>query len=144
MTTTPDDRAKLDDFIEDQRRRKHIFMVDSSRTFQHIITALLEDERYGATASDYVPEVFPLILTLKPDLIIVDLVITEKAGWELLEKLEMEALTEKIPVIVTSTDQRLLDQALANKERYGFDNYLVKPFDLEVLLSTIEDLIGAP
>lgn len=144
MTGSPDDGAKMDAFIEQQRRRKHIFMVDSSRTFQHIITALLEDERYGATASDYVPEVFPQILTLKPDLIIVDLVITEKAGWALLEKLEMEALTEKIPVIVTSTDQRLLDQALANKDRYGFDNYLVKPFDLDVLLSAIEDLIGAP
>lgn len=144
MTGSPDDGAKMDAFIEQQRRRKHIFMVDSSRTFQHIITALLEDERYGATASDYVPEVFPQILTLKPDLIIVDLVITEKAGWALLEKLEMEALTEKIPVIVTSTDQRLLDRALANKDRYGFDNYLVKPFDLDVLLSAIEDLIGAP
>jgi DNA-binding response OmpR family regulator len=142
MAQGPNDRDKMRGFVREQRRRKHIFMVDSSRSFTALITTLLEDERYGATASDYVPEVFPQIITLKPDLIIVDLAITERAGWELLERLEMEALTQDIPVLVTSTSQRLLMQALANKERYDFDNYLVKPFDLDVLLATIEALIG--
>jgi DNA-binding response OmpR family regulator len=140
----PNDGDQLQRFIREQRRRKHIFMVDSSRSFAALITALLEDERYGATASDYVPEVFPQIVMLKPDLIIVDLAITERAGWDLLEQLEHEALTQQIPVLVTSTDPHLLDRALANKDRYGFDHYLVKPFDLDVLLATIAELIGAP
>lgn len=142
MTARPEESKKLHDFIQDQLRRKHIFMVDSSRVFTEIIAELLSYERYGVTASDYVPEIFTQIAVLNPDLIIVDLVITEKAGWELLEKLELEALTQNIPVIVTSTNHLLLERALADKERYGFDNYLVKPFDLDVLLAAIEELIG--
>ena len=133
---------KLDAFVRDQQRRKHIVMVDSSQVFLDVISEVLKDERYGVTASNYVPEIFTQIALLTPDLIIVDLTITEKAGWELLEKLELETLTRSIPVIVTSTDQSLLDRAQANKERYGFDNYLVKPFDLDVLLAAIEELIG--
>lgn len=144
MGSGADGDTRLGQVIAEQRRRKHIFMVDSSRVFQEIIVELLTDERYGATASDYVPEVFPQIALLKPDLIIIDLAITERAGWELLEQLELESLTALIPVIVTSTDPSLLERALANKARYGFDNYLVKPFDLDLLLAAIEELIGAP
>ena len=118
-------------------------MVDSSQVFLEIIAELLEDERYGVTTSNFVPEIFAQIAHLEPDLIMVDLAVTEKAGWELLEKLELETLTRSIPVIVTSTSRELLDRALANKERYGFDNYLVKPFDLDVLLAAIEEMIGA-
>ncbi len=142
MTSQPDDSTKLRAFVRDQQRRKHIVMVDSSQVFLEIIAQVLKDERYGVTTSNYVPEIFTQIALLEPDLIIVDLAITEKAGWELLEKLELETLTRKIPVIVTSTNRHLLGRALANKDRYGFDNYLVKPFDLDVLLAAIEELIG--
>ena len=143
MVAQPGDSAKLRAFVRDQQRRKHIVMVDSDRIFTEIIAELLTDERYGVTASDYIPEIFVQIAHLSPDLIIIDLILTQQAGWELLERLELETLTRNIPVIVTSTNQRLLDRALLNKERYGFDNYLVKPFDLDVLLAAIEELIGA-
>lgn len=143
MATPSEDSAKLQAFVRDQVRRKHIVMVDSSRAFTEIIAELLIDERYGVTASDYVPEIFTQITLMGPDLIIIDLILTQKAGWELLERLELETLTRNIPVIVTSTNPELLERALANKERYGFDNYLVKPFDLDLLLEAIEELIGA-
>ena len=143
MTTQPGDAPKRQAFVRDQVRRKHIVMVDSSRVFTEIISDLLTDERYGVTASDYIPEIFTQIALMEPDLIIVDLILTERAGWELLERLELETLTRNIPVIVTSTNPDLLERALANKERYGFDNYLVKPFDLDVLLAAIKELIGA-
>ncbi len=143
MAAPPDDSGKLRAFVRDQQRRKHIVMVDSSQVFLDVISEVLKDERYGVTASNYVPEIFTQIALLTPDLIIVDLTITHKAGWELLEKLELETLTRNIPVIVTSTNPLLLERALANKRRYGFDNYLVKPFDLDVLLAAIEELIGS-
>ncbi len=142
MTAPSDDSTQLGAFVHEQQRRKHIVMVDSSQVFLEIIAEVLKDERYGVTTSSYVPEIFNLIALLEPDLIIVDLTITEKAGWELLEKLELETLTRNIPVIVTSTNHVLLERALANKDRYGFDNYLVKPFDLDVLLAAIDELIG--
>ena len=143
MGSQPDDPGTLAAFGRDQARRKHIVMVDSSQVFLQIIAEVLKDERYGVTATNYIPEIFAQITLLAPDLIIVDLAITERAGWELLERLELETLTRQIPVIVTSTNHHLLERALANKERYGFDNYLVKPFDLDVLLAAIEELIGA-
>ncbi len=142
MDNRREDRETLQATVEQQRRRQHIFVVDSSRAFQDIVGELLEDERYGVTTSDFVPEIFPLVIGLQPDLIIVDLAITAMTGWELLEQLEMEALTRRIPVIVTSTDRRLLERAEANRRRYGFDHYLIKPFDLDVLLEAVHVLIG--
>lgn len=68
--------------------------------------------------------------------------IGEAAGWELLDHLQREAITRGIPMIATSTMQPLLDRARANQERYGRNQYLVKPFDLDDLVDTIRKLIG--
>lgn len=50
--------------------------------------------------------------------------------------------TRAIPVIVTSTDQRLLERAQAGAERYGQRHVIARPLDLDELLAAIHDLIG--
>jgi len=107
-----------------------------------LIRELLQDEQYNVTTTNYVAKTFDLIACLQPSLLIVDLVIGEVAGWELLGRLQHEAITRGIPVIATSTMQRLLDRAGADQERYGCNQYLVKPFDLDDLIDTIQRLIG--
>ena len=51
-------------------------------------------------------------------------------------------LARKIPVIVTSTDQRLLDRAQAEAARFGGQGFVVKPLNLNVLLESVRELIG--
>jgi DNA-binding response OmpR family regulator len=46
-------------------------------------------------------------------------------------------------VLITSTDPHLLAAAEALAARYGGDRFLVKPFDLDVLLDAIRTLIGS-
>ena len=58
------------------------------------------------------------------------------------ERLQAEALTRGVPVVVTSTERRLLERAEADGRRYGGQRFVVKPMDLDVLLGAIEDLIG--
>lgn len=143
MATGADDAEQVRDVIQEQRRRKHIVVVDSSQVFLEVIREFLEDEWYGVTTRTYVPDIFTQITGMTPNLIIVDLTIAEQAGWALLERLELESLTRNIPVIVTSTDAHLVERAQANQERYSGDCFLIKPFDLDVLLAGIKHLIGS-
>ena len=71
------------------------------------------------------------------DALILDLVLGEVAGWELLEQLHREAATLDIPVILTATNSKLLDRARADVERYGAARTLVKPFDIEDIIKTM-------
>ncbi|HEV2528215.1 MAG TPA: response regulator [Thermomicrobiales bacterium] len=140
MASRSVDRAKLDSLLSEQQTRAHVFLIDSSPEFRELIAELLADERYGVTASDYIPSLFSLIVATQPDLLIIDLAVTHRSGCELLEQLEQAAITERVPVLVTSTDQRLIDRALENQARYDFEHYLVKPFDLDVLLDIVAEL----
>lgn len=123
-------------------RRKHVFAVNGSSPFLDVIRELFQDERYNVTTTNFVPNTFAQVAALQPDLLLIDLVIQTRAGWELLEQLRMEAITNGIPVIVTSTDRRMLEHAEADQARFAGDRYIVKPFDIEDILSTVHDLIG--
>lgn len=125
-----------------QRQRKHVFVVNGDTPFLDLMRELLQDARYNATTTNYVPRTFDQIAALQPDLLIVDLVIGIQAGWDLLEALQGGALTHEIPIIVTSTDRSLLDRARADRAHHGSQRYVVMPFDLDNMLATIASLIG--
>jgi response regulator RpfG family c-di-GMP phosphodiesterase len=127
-----------------QMMRKHIFIVNGDPSFLELLRELFQDERYNVTTTNFVPETFDQIAALEPALIIIDLVIGEQAGWELLEELQDNAVTRRIPVLVTSTNPDYLERAVSNQERYGVDSYIAKPMDIELLMEQVHILAGNP
>jgi len=127
---------------QQQMARKHIFAVNSAPEFLDLVRELLQDEHFNVTTTNYVPRTFEQIAGLKPDLLLIDLVVGIEAGWDLLARLEAEALTQGTPVIVTSTDPALLERAEAQRKHFRSSRYLVKPLDLDVLLAAVGELIG--
>jgi CheY-like chemotaxis protein len=125
-----------------QEERKHVFAINASPPFLNIIRELFQEEDYNVTTTNFVPTSFEQIATAHPDALIVDIVVGERAGWELLEQLHAGAATTGIPVLVLSTSPRLLERAREQAERYGNHRYLDKPFDVDALLSNIHEMIG--
>ena len=125
-----------------QEGRKHILAINGSVDFLNIVRELFQEEAYNVTTTNFVPNSFNQIQALQPDAIIVDIVIGQSAGWELLEQLHAGAATAGIPVLVVSTDPRLLTRARDQAARYGTHRYLEKPFDVEALLANIREMIG--
>ena len=122
--------------------RKHVFCVNGAPEFLDLLRELLQDANYNVTTTNFVPLTHDQIMTAQPDVIIVDLVVGLRSGWDLLERLQHEIATRGIPVIVTSTTQSLLDQVEDEPERYGANRFIVKPFDIDALLSLVQELIG--
>jgi len=127
----------------DQRKRKHILAIDGASEFLEFLRMLFESEHYNVTTTNFVDRSFAMIAALQPDLVIVDLVIGEQAGWDLMEQLHSEVVTQGIPLILTSTLPELLHRAQAQVERYGEHQVMAKPMDIDELLSAVEELIGS-
>jgi chemosensory pili system protein ChpA (sensor histidine kinase/response regulator) len=125
-----------------QEGRKHIFAINGAPEFLNIVRELFQEEAYNVTTTNYVPNSFEQIQALRPDALIVDVVVGQSAGWELLERLHAEAATTGIPVLVLSTSPRLLQRAREQAERYGNHRYLNKPFGLDDILEQIREMIG--
>lgn len=125
-----------------QQARQHIFAVNGASDFLNVVRELLEDERYNVTTTNYIPATFAQIEALDPSLIIMDLAIGVRAGWELLERLAKDARVRDIPVIVVSTSPHYLERVEADPARFGADRVLSKPFDFDKMLEAVEALIG--
>jgi DNA-binding response OmpR family regulator len=130
--------------VEDRRQeqRKHIFAINGSPDFLNVIRDLFQEEDYNVTTTNFVPNSFEQIAALNPDALIVDIAIGQRAGWDLLERLNADAATTGIPVLVVSTDPRLLERAQEQAARYGKNRCLVKPFGLDEVLEHIREMIG--
>ncbi len=134
-TLTADEEAR-------QAERKHVFMVNHDPKFLDVVRELLQDASYNVTTTNYVPRTWEQIAALQPDLLVIDLSRLSGAGWDLLEQLHAQGVTNRIPVIVTATDPGLLARVERERDQYGGDKLVTKPFHVDVLLDAIQALIG--
>ena len=125
-----------------QMSRQHIFVVNGSPDFLDMVRELLQGEHYNVTTTNFVPNTFDQIAALGPELLIIDLVVGLRAGPELVTRLAGAAATQRIPIILVSTTWHLLDEAEGIAPEGSEYRYLVKPFDIDDLLRTVDELIG--
>jgi len=118
-----------------------ILVVDDDPDILTAITTGLKDT--GATvqtASDGNTAV-TLVEKLTPDLVILDIMLPQKSGFLVLEKLRQKTPRSQGPrvIMITGNEGRRHRQYA---EALGVDEYLNKPFRLERLLEAIEKLLG--
>ncbi|RME97236.1 MAG: response regulator [Chloroflexi bacterium] len=75
--------------------------------------------------------------TMRPDVIILDIMLPDRPGWQILKELKQNTATQQIPVIVASV---LDESALGSK--LGAAEYLVKPISRQQLQQTLEQVCG--
>jgi CheY-like chemotaxis protein len=122
----------------------HITVVNDDTIFLSLMYELLRDEGYDTTIIKASDEAYELIRANPPDLVVLDIRVGgEENGWLVLDLIRLDPTTAHIPVIVCSTDARLL----AAKAEWLFEkrcDILEKPFDLSDLLRKIAALAGEP
>jgi DNA-binding response OmpR family regulator len=120
--------------------RKHIFCINGDPVFLEFVRELLETAGgYAATVTTYVPNAFEQVEALQPDLLLIDLAVGRRDGFDLLEQVANDAALSGIPVVVLSTAPGLLEEA--HELRYSADRYLDKPFEIDDLLREINELL---
>ena len=125
-----------------QMGRRHIFVVNGEPALLNLMRDLLQSERYNVTTTNFLPATIEQIAALRPDLLVIDLAVGARAGWELLAELRHGAATRRIPVLVVSTSEALIARARADPATWGGDRFLAKPFDIKDVLAAVDELIG--
>jgi CheY-like chemotaxis protein len=112
----------------------HILVIDDMpdipRLFQRFTTAQAV-EVIGAENAD---QAFEILQHLTPTIILLDVMLPRRDGWEILQTLKANPATASIPVIVCSI---LNEPELATA--LGADGYLRKPVSQEALLQALSD-----
>lgn len=113
-----------------------ILLVEDDPDTARSLTKALESSGYRVTAVDTGSEARAIIEHVRPDLILLDLMLPDTDGLVLTTALKQ--LTNS-PIIICSARQEQVDRVLGLK--LGADDFVAKPFDLDELEARIEAVL---
>ncbi len=120
----------------------HIFLVDDDTLLRKSLAFHLEEAGYQVTTLGSAEELLESVQRTTVDLILLDIVLPGMDGLEAIRSLRENL---KIPVIFLTGRRRELDELIGFQ--LGADDYVTKPFDLDLLLMRIKAVLrraGSP
>ncbi|HUI26612.1 MAG TPA: response regulator [Candidatus Kryptonia bacterium] len=118
-----------------------ILVVDDNPDSITILQSILETRGYGVLVASSGLEALQVVQgTPRPDLVLLDVMMPEMNGLEVLQKLKESHGTAKIPVILVTAKTH--DEDVLSGYQYGADYYITKPFTAKQLLYGIDLVLG--
>jgi len=117
-----------------------IMIVDDNPDIVTIVKTILEGKGYGVQTAYSGMEVFSRLEEKKPDLIILDVMLPQMDGLEVLTRLKGTADSSSIPVILLTAKVQYED--VLGGYKLGADYYITKPFTSTQLINGINLLLG--
>lgn len=119
---------------------KTILVVDDSRDTLEIMQTILAANGYTVRVANNGKDALTQIDTARPDLIVLDVMMPQMSGMEVLERIKDVTETANIPVIMCTAKTQ--DNDVLEGYRLGADYYITKPFTAHQLMYGVSLLLG--
>ncbi|MAT41855.1 MAG: DNA-binding response regulator [Anaerolineaceae bacterium] len=115
---------------------KRILLIDDDALLRRSLAFNLEQAGYQTHTAASAEDGITIAISQRPDLILLDINLPGMDGLDALKKLRNE---QRFPVILLTARRRELDEVLGLE--LGADDYVTKPFDINVLLAHIKAVL---
>src|SRR5205823_3480303 len=119
---------------------KKILLADDSITIQKVVELTFSDGDYEVTAVNNGAKAIQKLAEMRPDIILSDIIMPEKNGYEVCEFVKSHPEYRNIPVILLTGTFEPFDPDRADKA--GCDAVGTKPFESQSLIQKVEELIS--
>lgn len=123
-----------------KKEKWKILVVDNEPSLAELIRINLPSDRFISLKAIGGMEAVKKSRRERPDLIILDLMMPEMDGWQVLEVLQQDKNTKDIPVIVCSAAGGRED--IGRAKALGAREHVVKPINMQELVKKCEALLG--
>jgi len=120
--------------------KKKILIVDDEEDMVNMLRFRLEANNYEVVSAFDGHEGLNKARSLNPDLIILDLMLPKLDGHRVCGMLKFDKKHKHIPIIMFTSRSHKKDEELSRE--MGAEAYIIKPFDVEVLMEKIKELLG--
>ena len=117
--------------------KKHILIVEDDAHIRLGLCEALRAEGYEVTDSSSGTEALPLFKQRKPDLVVLDIMLPGKSGYDICR--EVRATKSRVPILMLSAKGQEVDKVVGLE--LGADDYVTKPFSLRELLARVQALL---
>ena len=113
-----------------------VLIVEDDKNIQELLQMYLEKEGYAVTLAGDGSQGLSKFRAIKPDLVLLDVMMPVMDGWEVCKAIRAESRT---PVIMLTAKGELDDKITGLKA--GADDYITKPFEMREVLARIEAVL---
>lgn len=115
---------------------KRILLVDDEKDILDLLEFNLESEGYKTSKAQDGDEALRKARDKKPDLILLDIMLPKKDGFEVIRELRASKETMDIPVIFLTAKDSEIDEVVGLE--LGADDYIIKPISIRKLLARVK------
>ncbi len=115
---------------------KLVMIVEDSQTDMQIAKSVCLENGYKTVTVTEGDKALSMAIDKKPDLILLDVILPNKNGFQVCRQLKTNAETKDIKIIIVSSKDQASDKFWGMKQ--GADDYITKPYEEEDLLAAIE------
>jgi two-component system chemotaxis response regulator CheY len=114
-------------------------IVDDSAVVRKVARRILEDLDFGVVEAESGERALGVCRAAMPDLVLLDWQMAGMSGVEFIAALRNEVGENKMPKVVFCTTENDIAQ-LAKAMRAGADDYLMKPFDRDIVEAKLQEI----
>jgi DNA-binding response OmpR family regulator len=119
---------------------RQILVADDDPIVRRFLAALLSDAGYEVTVAEDGEQALQKIREINPDMIILDLVMPYRDGFDVCREVRRNPGTENVPIIILSMKDREAD--VLRCFEIGADEFIRKPFNALELLARIQKMLA--
>lgn len=113
---------------------KKIAIIDDDPDILDALQLLFETEGYDTKTTGRGDETFQIVEKFKPDVLLLDVLLSGKDGRVICKQLKKDNTTSRIPIIMMSAHPHAKDSVM----KVGADDFIPKPFDMNDMLRRVE------
>lgn len=121
---------------------KRILIVEDKATSRELLRTVLEQQGYAVDEAGDGEEALRKVQEHLPDLVLMDLQMPTRNGYEVISAIRKDARLQEIPVVAVTANAMQGDREKALAA--GFTGYLSKPVSLVQLRQEVHRLLGDP
>ena len=118
---------------------KTVLVVDDEEQNRKLLNAILKRKGYNVLEAENGEIALKLIQSSAVDIVILDIIMPGMDGYEVCDRIKTNPNTKDIPVLILTG--KGMDEGLAGAAKKKANFYIVKPFDNNVLLTQIENML---
>ena len=115
---------------------KKILFIDDDKILGEVVQTMLEDEGYRTILREDSSDIHEVINEDLPHCIILDYFLPNENGGDIAKYLKNDKKTQKIPIIMVSSHYGIEPML----KKIGVDAFIPKPFDIDQLVTTLDQL----
>ncbi|MBP7756073.1 MAG: response regulator [Thermoanaerobaculia bacterium] len=119
---------------------RQLLVVDDELDVREMLAVLLTRHGFEVRTAAGGMEALVLAQERLPDLILLDIMMHDMDGWEVLKLLQLDEATQRVPVVILSARAEPRDRIRGLQE--GAVDYLAKPVAIEEVVARIESILG--